>query len=85
MTSSAATCTIVMTQLKLLWCEYTKLIKLQLYHIPRPGSSVSIVTGYELEDPGIKSRWGRDFPHLSRPALGTTQPPVHWVPGLSRE
>jgi len=21
---------------------------------------------------------------LSRPALGTTQPPVQWVPGLSR-
>ena len=27
---------------------------------------------------------GRDFPHLSRPALRYTQPPVQWVPGLSR-
>jgi hypothetical protein len=27
---------------------------------------------------------GGDFPHLSRPALGLTQPPVQWVPGLSR-
>jgi len=29
------------------------------------------------------SPWGRDFPHLSRPALGSTQPPVQWVPGIS--
>jgi hypothetical protein len=49
-----------------------------------PGSSVGIVTGYGLDGPGIESRWGRDFPHLSRPALGLTQPPVQWVPGLSR-
>ena len=26
------------------------------------GSSVGIVTGYGLDDPGIESRWGRDFP-----------------------
>ena len=47
-------------------------------------SSVGIATRYGLDGPGIESRRGRDFPHLSRPALGPTQPPILWVPGLSR-
>jgi hypothetical protein len=49
-----------------------------------PGSAVGIATGYKLDGPGIKFRWQRDFPHLSVPALGPTQRPVQWVPGLSR-
>ena len=49
-----------------------------------PGSVVGITIGYGLGGPGIGSRWGRDFPHLSRPVLGPTQLPVQWVPGLSR-
>jgi hypothetical protein len=32
-----------------------------------PGSSVNIVTGYGLDCLGIKSQWGRDFSHTSRP------------------
>jgi hypothetical protein len=52
--------------------------------ICRPGSSVSIATGYGLDGPGIESRWGQDFLHLSRPALRPTQSPVQWVPGISR-
>ena len=48
-----------------------------------PGSVVGIATGYGLDGPGIESRWGRDFPHLSRPDLRPTQPPVQWIPGLS--
>jgi len=33
-------------------------------------SSVGIATRYGLDDPGIESWWGRDFPYSSRPALG---------------
>jgi len=47
-----------------------------------PGNSVYIATGYGLDGPVIESRWGRDFPHLSRPVLGHTQLPIQWVPGL---
>jgi len=50
-----------------------------------PSGVAGIVTGYGLDGPGIQSRWGRDFPYLSRPALGLTQPPVQRVLGLSRE
>ena len=49
-----------------------------------PGSVVGIATTYGLDGPGIESRWGRDFPHLSRPVLRPTQPPLQWVPGLFR-
>ena len=45
-------------------------------------SSVGIATRYGLDGPGIESRWRRDFPHPSRPALGSTQPSIQWVPGL---
>jgi len=47
------------------------------------GSSVDIGTRYELDSPGIESRWRQDFPHPSRPALRSTQPPIQCVPGLS--
>jgi hypothetical protein len=44
--------------------------------------SVGIVTRYRLDGPGIESRWGRDVLHLSRLALGSTQPTVQWVTSL---
>jgi hypothetical protein len=45
-------------------------------------SVVGIATRCGLEDPGIESRQGRDFPHPSRPDLAPTQPPIQWVPSL---
>jgi hypothetical protein len=42
-------------------------------------SNVRIATRYGLNDPGIESRWGRNFPHPPKPALEPTQPPVRWV------
>jgi hypothetical protein len=47
-------------------------------------SVVDIATRYGLDGPGIESRCERDFPHPSRPALRPIQPPIQWIPGLSR-
>jgi len=47
-------------------------------------SAVCIATRYGVGGPGIESLWGRDFPHPSRPPLGSTQPTTQRVLGLAR-
>jgi hypothetical protein len=40
--------------------------------------------GYELDDSGVRVSAGVGnflFTTASRPALGSTQPPIQWVPG----
>jgi len=48
-----------------------------------PGSSVGIATDYGLEGPG-SNPGGDGIFRPSRPAIGPIQPPLKWVPGLSR-
>jgi hypothetical protein len=57
----------------------TRVIWAILYRKLYPGSSVSTVPGYGLEYRaiGVLSPAGAS---VSRPALGSTQPPVQWVP-----
>jgi len=56
----------------------------QLSWVGREGKSTyRLASGWTVRgsNPG---GGGRDIPHPHRPVLGTTQPPIRWVPGLSR-
>ena len=63
-------------------CSVSKYYYYYYYYYMGRDSSVGTATRYGLDGPGIESRWGRDFSQPSRPALGPTQPPIQWVPGL---
>jgi len=47
-----------------------------------PGSSAGTTTDYGPDDPA-SNPGGDEIFSPSRPALGTNQPPVKWVPSLS--
>ena len=73
--------------LDLLLTSFVSLVCIYIYiyiYIVGQDSAVSVATRYGLDSLGIESQWGRDFPHPSRPALGPTQSPIQWVPGVSR-
>ena len=40
-----------------------------------------MATRYGMDDAGIESQWGRDYPHSTKQTLEPTQPPIKWVTG----
>jgi len=45
-------------------------------------SSDGVAARDGLDGSGIESQWGRNYLHLSRLAIGSTQFPVQWIPSL---
>jgi len=66
-------------------CTLLNMYKIRRCHIIfcGPGSSVGITSGYGLDGPGIESGGGGGEIFRTCPDR-PTQPPVQWVPGLSR-
>jgi len=78
---SHITVSIITLQLKLCVGHFVLLQPILYYR--GPGSSVGIATDYGMEFPG-SNPGGDEIFRPSRPALSPTQPPVKWVPDLSR-
>jgi len=71
---SLCDCALTQSKLGLIYKTFRSFLiwKLLTFSFCWPGSSVGTETGYGLDGPGIESRWGRGFLHLSRPVLGPT-------------
>jgi len=65
-------------------CNIFQILFYKLFWRVCRDSSVGIATRYGLDGPEIESWWGRDIPYPSKLAPRPTQPPIQWVPVLSR-
>jgi hypothetical protein len=54
------------------WKDINPISETNLINYMVRDSAVGIVNREGLDGPGIESRWGRDFPHPTRPARGPT-------------
>jgi len=66
----------------ILCLPYFRIIIIIIIIISSSSSSSSSSTDYGLDGPG-SNPGGDEIFRQSKPALGPTQPPVKWVPGLS--
>jgi hypothetical protein len=65
-----------------LGCKLSSLQGLCPSQIILPNEKWPPLFRYGMVSPGIKSRWGRDFPHTSIPAMRPMKPPKQWVSGV---